>query len=192
MSLKYSHTKADYLDWYEAQSLIIRLENDKQFNFALLFAVGIFTGLRISDILNFRWSELLNQEILEINEKKTGKVRKIKLKNTLQDLIKRLFIKNASIPSNYIITGKNSLKPLSVQYLNKKLKQIKLDYRLKIKNISTHTFRKTFGRHVWEMNNHSEKSLLLLSELFNHSSIAITKRYLGIKQEELLEIYDLL
>ena len=29
-------------------------------------------------------------------------------------------------------------------------------------------------------------------ELFNHSSIAITKRYLGLRQEEILETYDCL
>ena len=35
-------------------------------------------------------------------------------------------------------------------------------------------------------------ALVKLSELFNHSSVAITKIYLGIRQDELLEAYDML
>jgi integrase len=54
---------------------------------------------------------------------------------------------------------------------------------------STHSLRKTFGRQVWTNNGESDKALLYLSELFNHSSPAITRRYLGIRQEELDDIY---
>ena len=35
-------------------------------------------------------------------------------------------------------------------------------------------------------------SLVKLMELSNHSNVAITKRYLGLKQEEILQIYDCL
>ena len=38
----------------------------------------------------------------------------------------------------------------------------------------------------------SELALVKLMELFNHSSIAITKRYLGLRQEDILETYDCL
>ena len=38
----------------------------------------------------------------------------------------------------------------------------------------------------------AELALVKLMELFNHSSIAITKRYLGLRQEEILETYDVL
>ena len=52
---------------------------------------------------------------------------------------------------------------------------------------------KTFGRQVYNMNSeNSELALVKLMELFNHSSIAITKRYLGMRQEEILETYDCL
>ena len=66
-------------------------------------------------------------------------------------------------------------------------------YRLKVKNFSCHSLRKTFGRQVYTMNGeNSELALVKLMELFNHSSVAITKRYLGLRQEEILETYDCL
>ena len=70
-------------------------------------------------------------------------------------------------------------------------KEVKKKYRLKIKNFSCHSLRKTFGRQVYNMNSdNAELALVKLMELFNHSSVAITKRYLGLRQEELLNTYD--
>ncbi len=73
------------------------------------------------------------------------------------------------------------------------LKEVKKKYRLKIKNFSCHSLRKTFGRQVYNMNSdNAELALVKLMELFNHSSVAITKRYLGLRQEEILQTYDCL
>ena len=63
---------------------------------------------------------------------------------------------------------------------------------LNIKN-DTHTFRKTFGRKVYEgSGENANMALIKLSELFNHSNIAVTKIYLGLREKELMEAYDLL
>ena len=81
----------------------------------------------------------------------------------------------------------------TIQRINVILKEIKRKYRLKVKNFSFHSLRKTFGRLVYNMNSeNSELALVKLMELFNHSSLAITKRYLGLRQEEILETYDCL
>ena len=81
----------------------------------------------------------------------------------------------------------------TIQRSNVILKEIKKKYRLKVKNFSCHSPRKTFGRQVYNMNSeNSELALVKLMELFNHSSVAITKRYLGLRQEESLETYDCL
>ena len=67
----------------------------------------------------------------------------------------------------------------TVQRINVMLKEIKKKYK--------------FGRQVYNMNNdNSELALVKLMELFNHSSVSITKRYLGLRQEELLNTYDCL
>lgn len=53
--------------------------------------------------------------------------------------------------------------------------------------------RKTFGRKVFESaGENANIALMRLSELFNHSNMSITKIYLGLREQELLETYDLL
>ena len=81
----------------------------------------------------------------------------------------------------------------TVQRINVILKEVKRKYRLHVGNFSCHSLRKTFGRQVYTMNdNNAELALVKLMELFNHSNVAITKRYLGLRQEEILETYDVL
>jgi integrase len=81
-------------------------------------------------------------------------------------------------------------KPIDKSYVNVKLKEIFSKNRIKLDgNVSSHLFRKTLGRRVMELNNYSNESLVLLMELFGHSSMSITKRYLGIRQQEINDIY---
>lgn len=51
-------------------------------------------------------------------------------------------------------------------------------------------FRKTLGNRVLKLNNFSNEAVILLMELFSHSSPAITRRYLGIREREILDVYD--
>lgn len=75
--------------------------------------------------------------------------------------------------------------------VNRHLKRIKTVYQLKAKNVSTHSLRKTFGRRVVDMTGaDAEMALIKLSEIFNHASPMVTRRYLGLRQEELGEVYD--
>ena len=79
--------------------------------------------------------------------------------------------------------------------INRHFKAIKVKYQLKINNFSTHSLRKTWARKVYENENaqgRGDMALLKLSELMNHSSPAITRRYIGLRQEELGEVYDTL
>ena len=81
----------------------------------------------------------------------------------------------------------------STQRINVLFKEIKKRYNLKIEHFSTHTMRKTFGRKVFESaGENANMALMRLSELFNHSNVSITKIYLGLREQELLETYDLL
>ena len=193
MSLKYSITTADYLVWSDAMNLIRKLAKDGNYKISLLIALGCFTGLRISDILALRWHQILQTEEFSIIEKKTGKKRVLRLNPQLQKHIQECYehLQPIGEKSPILVSQKGTI--FSVQRINVILKEIKKKYRLKVKNFSCHSLRKTFGRQVYNMNSeNSELALVKLMEIFNHSSIAITKRYLGLRQEEILETYDVL
>ena len=193
MSLKYSTTTADYLVWSDAMNLIRKLARDGNYKMSLLIAIGCFTGLRISDILALRWRQILHTSEFTVIEKKTGKRRTLRLNPELQKHIADCFehIKPLGIESPILVSQKGTT--YSVQRINVILKEIKKKYKLKINHFSCHSLRKTFGGQVYNMNSDSaELALVKLMELFNHSSVAITKRYLGLRQEEILETYDCL
>ena len=192
MSLKYSSTTADYLVWSDAMNLIRKLAKDENYKISLLIALGCFTGLRISDILSLRWKQILDADEFTVIEKKTGKVRTIRLNPQLQQHIKECYghINPVGINAPILISQKGTI--FTVQRINIILKEVKKKYRLKIKNFSCHSLRKTFGRKVFESSENAELALVKLMELFNHSSVTITKRYLGLRQEELLNTYDCL
>lgn len=193
MSLKNSYTTSDYLQWDSATTLVRKLYRDKNYRISLLIGCGIFFGLRISDLLCLTWNMLLNSEAkFVLIEKKTGKRREVKINKEFQkhikDCYKALHIENMDEPCFLSTKG----KPYSVQWINHVLKELKDHYNLKIKHFSTHSLRKTFGRKVFESSDNAELALVKLMELFNHSSVSITKRYLGLRQEEILETYDML
>ena len=64
MALKGQKTKSDYVEWNKIQDLILKLERDGQNKMSLLICVGIFTGLRISDILKLEWSYIYGHDFL--------------------------------------------------------------------------------------------------------------------------------
>lgn len=193
MGLKYSNTTADFLQWEEAMNLIRKLFKDENYSMSLLIALGCFFGLRISDILTLHWNQILNVNEFTVIEKKTGKKRIIRINPQLQRHISDCYkaINPVGCNAPILVSQKGTI--YSVQRINKILKELKKKYKLHIGNFSCHSLRKTFGRQVYNMNSeNSELALVKLMELFNHSSVAITKRYLGLRQEELLNTYDCL
>ena len=193
MSQKYSTTTADFLVWSDAMNLIRKLAKDNNYKMSLLVALGCFTGLRISDILALRWNQILSVSEFTIIEKKTGKKRTLRLNPQLQEHIQECYehIQPIGVKAPILVSQKGTI--FTIQAINRIFKDIKKKYKVKIKNFSCHSLRKTFGRQVYNMNSeNSELALVKLMELFNHSSVSITKRYLGLRQEEILETYDCL
>lgn len=191
MSLKYSNTTADFLEWNEAMNLIRNLFRDGNYKMSLLIALGCFWGLRISDILALHWNQILNMDEFTIQEKKTGKNRTIRINLQLKKHIADCYKHINPIGESSPILVSQMGTTFSIQRINVILKEIKAKYRLNIKNFSCHSLRKTFGRQVYNQNSeNAELALIKLMELFNHSSVSITKRYLGLRQDELLTTYE--
>ena len=193
MSQKHSYTTADYLPWNTMLNLTHKLFKDGRYRMSLLVACGSFFGLRISDLLTLTWEQVLS-DTFTINEKKTQKHREIKVNAGIKEHIKECY-KALNIKDLHEKCFLNRYGDvISIQRINVVLKEIKVKYMLKdIQHFSTHSFRKTFGRQVVEMaGENCEMALIKLAELFNHSSTSITRRYLGIRRQELSEVYDTL
>jgi integrase len=172
--------------------LLTRLKKDGRIRDYLFIGIGCYTGLRASDLLNLKWVNLLDKTEIEVTEKKTGKKRLITINPNLQDVLndgKDYYLRRGYFnPTDHIFRNRWG-KVVSIQYMNKNLKKIFSLYSVKAKKASTHTLRKTFGKRVWEMDNRSERALIYLSQIFSHSNTAITRRYIGIVQEDIENIY---
>ena len=193
MSVKNSHTTADYLQWDTMLNLIRRLYRDGDYRMSLFIGAGCFFGLRVSDLRKLTWSMLLDDDKFVLNEQKTGKRRVIKINTDFQNNIRMCYeaLKIQDMEEPCFLSRKRQV--YSTQRINVKLKEIKRKYNIKIENFSCHSLRKAFGRKVFESSGeNAQMALEKLSELFNHSSVAITKIYLGLREQELLETYDLL
>ena len=193
MSVKNSHTTADYLDWNTMLNLIRKLYRDGDYRMSLFIGAGCFFGLRVSDLRKLTWSMLLDDDKFVINEQKTSKRRVVKINSDFQKHIHQCYdaLQISYMDEACFLSRKNMV--MSTQRINVRLKEIKKKYNLKIDNFSCHSLRKAFGRKVFESSGeNAQMALVKLAELFNHSSVAITKIYLGLREKELLETYDLL
>lgn len=193
MSVRNSYTTADYLEWDTMLSLVRKLYNDGDYRFSLLIGCGCFFGLRISDLRTLTWDMILDQDYFMLYEQKTGKRRIVKINKGFQKHIKDCFAAlKISDPKQHCFLSKKGCV-YSVQRINHRFKEIKFQYGLKIKNFSTHSMRKTLGRKVVESaGKDAEMALIKLSEMYNHSSPQVTRRYLGLRQQELAGVYDAL
>lgn len=193
MSAKFSNTTADYLEWNQAMNLVRNLYNDENYKLSLLISIGTFWGIRISDILSLKWEQIYNLDEFDLVEKKTKKTREIKINAQLKRHILDCHEKiNPRTNDEYIFTSQKG-SVFSIQRINIILKDLKKKYNLKIKNFSSHSLRKSFGREIFNRSaENAELAIVKLSQLYNHSNPAITRRYLGISQKELLDTYDVL
>ena len=56
MSVRNSHTTADYLDWNVMLNLIRKLYRDGDFRMSLFIGCGCFFGIRVSDLRKLTWA----------------------------------------------------------------------------------------------------------------------------------------
>lgn len=184
-------TTADYLSIEDFNRLVEGLHTDGLYMWELYCRLSFCTALRASDVLSLTWNEILDREFLDKVEKKTEKGRRIIFNTSVRQKIKELYILQGEPHKK----GSPFLNPqtqthYSLAYINRLLKRFRVKYRLPIKAFSTHTFRKTFGRYVYESNGRSAESLILLNSIFRHSSIDITKVYIGLRQAEIDKVFN--
>jgi integrase len=142
----------------------------------ILFFLGINTGLRISDILELKVSDIKDRSHITIKEQKTGKDKRFKINETLKAELDK-YITGMKDNEYLFQSQKGTNKPITrvqaYRVLNDAADKVGLT------EIGTHTLRKTFGYHFYQ----KTKDVALLQELFNHSAPSVTLRYIGINQD---------
>jgi integrase len=184
-----------FLPWDTARFLVAALENEGRRNVALMVATQMYFGLRIGDVLRLTWGDVRN-DALTIEEGKTGKVRTVTMHPdfiAVRDRYLATFYPDRQ-PADHqpIFTGRRGPRtgqPITVTAANNRFSSALKRHGITTDNASTHTLRKTFARRIWESKGRTEAALVLLSQVLNHSSTAITRRYLGITGEEIAGAY---
>ena len=178
------YTTSDYLTPEEINRLIRYFKRLGNHQMELLIEFGTKTLLRYSDLSRITWEDVIGRETLVLNEKKTNKRREITLGKSIRERIEMVHNQLGN-PNN-----EEFIFNYSLQYVNRLLKEGGKDVKIRNKNISSHSFRKSGSRYIWESNGNSDEYLIKLSSILNHSSTSITRRYLGISKEEIKNIYD--
>lgn len=158
-------------------------------NYALI-CTGINTALRIGDILELTWKDVYDfqqkhfRPHLILRENKTGKKTAVALNKSLQKALE-VYRKSLSAqnPEQYLFPGRRN-QSLSRQQAFRIIRHAGTALKFP-EPISCHSLRKTFGYHAWA----AGASPAILMMIYNHSSFQITKRYLGIDQEDKDYVY---
>jgi len=144
----------------------------------IMFLMGIYSGLRISDILKRKIREVKNKDFISLREKKTGNQRIIQINPMLKRALKA-YCEDKALDEYLIKSREGTNKPISRDMAYKILNGACERYGLL--NIGTHTMRKTFGYHYYKQTG----DVVTLQKIFGHSDPSITLRYIGIQQEDI-------
>ena len=161
-------------------------EKPSKRNYALTI-LGLHTALRISDILNLKWKNVYHfqkncyLEHIVLSEKKTGKQSIIAMNQHVKTALENYRNERNPKPEHFIFSKNTNFDlPLCRTQAYRIIKKAAEKTLYCDAHISCHSLRKTFGYHAWKQG----ISPVMLMDIYNHSSFDITKRYLGIGQDE--------
>lgn len=151
----------------------------------LLFVLGINTALRATDLLSFKYKDVIEPngnplEHIKLRDTKTGKHNKIKLSKNVVEAIKR-YVKedyDGDLDKYLFRSRKGNNQPITRQGAWQILKEAST--AVGVKDVGIHSLRKTWAYHSYKTGTH----LAIIQDMLNHSSIDVTLRYIGITQDE--------
>lgn len=175
-----------------------QLTGAKHFRELLLFVVGINTALRISDLLQLQVGNFIDeqgaiQNSFSIREEKREKRNQVVINGSIRDALTQYLIaypRVISNPDHFLFFTSRRYGPI----FSKPITRVQA-WRLisemcsavgLVGNFGTHTLRKTWGYHARQ----SGVPMELIMHKLNHSNIAMTKRYLGITDDEMKAIAE--
>ncbi|WP_459907135.1 site-specific integrase [Desulfotomaculum defluvii] len=153
-----------------------------------LFTLGINSGLRISDLLKLKVSDVLEgkkiRDRIIIREQKTGKAKDFPLGKTAKKSLEEHLASWTHQPEDFLFRSRKGKGALTRQQAYNIINNAAHAVGIQ-ENIGTHTLRKTFGYHAYKQGT----DLTLIQKLLNHSAPSVTLRYIGITQDQLDEVY---
>jgi integrase len=153
----------------------------------LLFIMGINSGMRVQDLLQFRVKDVCHKAIgdrITLVEMKTGKENVLIINQEIYDAIKAYLACDEHDESHFLFKSRKGRNyPLTTFRVMKLIKS--WTEALNIQgNFGAHTLRKTW---CYMQRKEFGVSWEVIAKRLNHSNPAITRRYLGIKEEEVEE-----
>lgn len=165
---------------------LINSPNDKKligFRDKLILIFLYSTGMRVSEIVSLKVSQLDIDKGEVIITGKGKKDRVIFLTDELKDMIKS-YLKKRKKNSNVLFLNRNG-KPLT----DKGIRLLVEKYAKKVvpyKKVTPHTLRHTFATHL--LTNGAD--LRVVQELLGHTKLSTTQIYTHLTKENLKKIYD--
>jgi integrase len=153
----------------------LKLQSDRDY---ILFMLGIYSGLRISDILKLKVSDVRDQDYFMVTEQKTGNIRKIIVNPELRREI-ALYVSDNDDEDYLIRSRENYNKPISRQRAHQIITAAGKKYGVRL---STHSMRKTFGYHFY-LQCGEKNALPILMRIYGHSTELLTLKYIGVDQD---------
>lgn len=157
------HDIADYL----------KEKSDRDY---MMFLFGIYTGLRISDILKLHVRDVRGKDYVKIREKKTGKERRFPINAVLKKQIGK-YVYNRRDYQYMFQSRQGNNRPISRQRAYSIIRTAGEAFG--VEHLGTHTLRKTFGYHMYQQT----KDAITIQKILNHASVEITMRYIGVTQD---------
>lgn len=164
----------------------------------MIFVIGINIGIRASDLRTLQWVFFFNEDgsrkdRYKIQPKKTRKQKKfitMHFNKAVESVISD-YISDYPFDSldEYLFASRKGEEPINVRSLCRIIKDAAAEAGIE-QNIGSHSLRKTFGYWVWHTAEDKNKALVILMNIFNHSSAAVTSRYIGITDDEMSDTYN--
>lgn len=153
-----------------------------------LIIMGVHTALRVSDLLRLTWPDVYDFEAgqfrthIFITEKKTGKQKTIALNRQAIAALRLYFPHRRGI----FLFANNRKNPAAISRIQAYRIIRAAAVAVGVQGIiSCHSLRKTFGYHAWK----NGVSAVVIMDIYNHSSYEITRRYLGVSQDDRDRVY---